>query len=149
MLGFGETFFEDQKVRFIVFQYFDGCSLYEIIEQGRLSVPMAKSIFLSLFKIVCRMHNKGVVHRDLKLDNFLINKAGEIKLIDFGFAGPFSGRSQNGYFSGEEQLGTLPYIAPEIIQGTHYKGNQVDVFAMGVVLFQLVFRFDPFQSASP
>ena len=110
---------------------------------------MVKSIFLSIFKIVCRMHNKCVVHRDLKLDNFMINEVGEIQLINFGFAAPISGPSQNGYFSGEVKLGTLPYMAPEILLGTCYKGNQVDIFAMGVLLFQLVFCRDPFQRATP
>ena len=93
ILDHGEEQFEAKVCKFIVFEYVEGCTLYKIMEQGRLSVNLAKQIFLSLFKIVCQIHNMGIVHRDLKLDNFMVRANGHLVLIDFGFAAPIHGKT--------------------------------------------------------
>ena len=89
------------------------------------------------------------MHRDLKLDNILVNSTGEIKLIDFGFASKLSGPAGDGYFAGTDRVGTQNYMAPELIIGQAYKGKEVDTFAMGVILFLLIFGCDPFKMAHP
>lgn len=78
-----------------------------------------------------------------------MNSTGEIKLIDFGFASKLSGPAGDGYFPATERFGTLNYMAPELNIGLPYKGKEVDTFAMGVILFQLVFGADPFTIAHP
>ena len=89
----GEEWFEGRICKFIVFEYVEGCSLHEIISQGRLPVNLAQQIFFNLFRIVCQIHNKGIAHRDLKLDNFLVGPDGDLVLIDFGFAAPIYGKT--------------------------------------------------------
>ena len=80
------------------------------------------------------MHTKGFAHRDLKPENILLtSKEYDIKIIDFGFATPTSGRDGSGY--NKTQLGTPMFMAPEIISGNNYQGATADLFALGVILF--------------
>ena len=87
------------------------------------------------------MHSKNVVHRDLKLDNMLLDEKMNIKVIDFGFA-------KDGQTSNLSQcIGTGPYMAPEIHNRQIYDGKAVDVFALGVILFIMVVGNQPFRLA--
>ena len=109
---------------------------------------MALKIFAKAMKIVQKVHQYGVIHRDLKLDNFLISRSdGAPVLIDFGFAVSTEVADKDGYLK-NDMSGTLNYLAPEILLKFDYNGVHADVFAMGVVLFQLVFKRDPFVKAS-
>ena len=79
------------------------------------------------------IHSNGVAHRDLKPENILLDSSFNIKIADFGFAGPIEGRDGSGYLS--SMKGTHAYMAPEIIFKEPYQGNVVDLFALGVTLF--------------
>jgi len=66
----------------------------------------------------------------------MLDKDFNIKLIDFGFCAPIEGRDQSGYL--RTYLGTKGFMAPEIHEGLRYKGAQVDLFSLGVILFCMV-----------
>lgn len=87
------------------------------------------------------MGDKGVVHRDLKLENILVNDAIDLKVADFGFATFKKIDKLNSY------RGTMTYMAPEIKEGKQYDGRQVDVFSCGVILFIIVQGIFPFKEA--
>ena len=92
------------------------------------------------------MHNKGLAHRDLKCDNIFLDKNFNLILADFGFAAPIQGRDGEGKL--KTYLGTPNYKAPEIISMKPYVGSQVDIFALGIVLFVMVMRCNPFGEAN-
>jgi carbon catabolite-derepressing protein kinase len=83
-----------------------------------------------------------MAHRDIKPDNILIDEKFNIKISDFGYAGPLAGKYDTGYM--QTTLGTRPYQAPEINEKKPYKGTEVDTFAAGVVLFIMVLGTFPF-----
>ena len=87
------------------------------------------------------MHQRSVVHRDLKLENILIDDNLNLKVADFGFACYKNIDNLKSY------RGTMTYMAPEIKEGKHYKGTQVDMFSMGVILFIIVQGIFPFKEA--
>lgn len=115
-------------------------------------------IFLQLCEAVAYAHSKNIVHRDLKPDNVLVGKYGEVLIFDWGLS-DFEGCSQREDDIGEEEEtnidltrpgklpGTLNYIAPERIQGAP-TSQQMDVFSLGVMLYQLLTLRSPFQRKS-
>ena len=91
------------------------------------------------------MHAAGIAHRDLKLDNLLLNSHFNIKIADFGLCGPIEGRYGTGWM--KTVVGTMPFMAPEIILEKPYKGEAVDLFSAAVILFVLVAGTPPFSMA--
>jgi len=87
------------------------------------------------------MHQNKVVHRDLKLENILIDDNLDLKIADFGFACYKSIDCLKSY------RGTFTYMAPEIKEGKLYNGTQVDLFSFGVILFIIVQGIFPFKEA--
>jgi len=87
------------------------------------------------------MHNQGIVHRDIKAENIMIDEDMNIRLLDFGFASYQNNDQLTSY------LGTPAYMAPEIKNGLEYKGAETDIFALAVVMFIVVRGLFPFTEA--
>ena len=87
------------------------------------------------------MHENKVVHRDLKLENILVDDNLNLKIADFGFACYKNIDALSSY------RGTMTYMAPEIKEGKQYKGKNVDMFSIGVILFIIVQGIFPFKEA--
>lgn len=87
------------------------------------------------------MHGKGVVHRDLKLENILVDDQMNLKVADFGFATFRKIHTLKSY------RGTMTYMAPEIKEGKTYDGQHIDMFSVGVILFIIVQGIFPFKEA--
>ena len=97
------------------------------------------------------IHNKNIYHRDLKLENIMVKlngqKVEECLLIDFGFA-----IKVNDSYKEKNLCGTLNYMAPEIFERNVKHGSQIDIWALGVILYKLVtdeFPFHVFKSIKP
>jgi serine/threonine-protein kinase len=132
---------EDGGRQFIVFEYIDGENLKELlVRSGRLPVRDALELALQVARGLAFAHRHGLVHRDVKPQNVLLNGDGRAKVTDFGIARSLDvdGVTQTGTV-----LGTSNYIAPEQASGDRVS-SQSDVYSLGVVLFELLTGGVPF-----
>jgi serine/threonine protein kinase len=132
---------EDGGKQFIVFEYIDGENLKErLVRSGRLPVRDALELALQVARALAFAHEQGLVHRDVKPQNVLLNGDGRAKVTDFGIARSLDvdGVTQTGTV-----LGTSNYIAPEQASGRRVD-QQTDVYSLGVVLYELLAGDVPF-----
>lgn len=124
----------------IVTELCSGGELFDfLVEKGRLDETEAKFIFGQLCLAVAYLHNKGIVHRDLKLENVLLDERCRVKLGDFGFTREFE---KNTFM--ETFCGTTGYASPEMLQCKKYTGPEVDIWSLGVILYCLLTGMLPF-----
>lgn len=134
--------FETEKYLMIATEYISGGDLLSLLKKrSRLSEPTVKTLFKQLLEGLKYMHSQGIIHRDVKLDNILLDADSTIKLCDLGVSKLIR--------PGEimtEQCGTPAYIAPEIISGEPYSGFGADMWSAGVVLYALLSGTMPFKA---
>lgn len=112
-----------------------GDELYNyLLRHGPLPVEKVKRIFTQLVGAVAYVHSKSCVHRDLKLENILLDKHENVKLCDFGFTREYEGKAS--YL--QTFCGTICYSAPEMLKGEKYAGEKVDVWSLGIILYALL-----------
>jgi serine/threonine protein kinase len=99
-----------------------------------------QKIFTQLIGAVSYVHQKSCVHRDLKLENILLDKHENVKLVDFGFTREYEGKAS--YL--QTWCGTVCYSAPEMLKGEKYAGEKVDVWSLGIILYALLCGELPF-----
>eukprot|EP00080_Pristionchus_pacificus_P024003 PDM84023.1 kin-29 [Pristionchus pacificus] len=133
-----------EQYLYIVTELCRGGELFEtLVERGRITENDAKRWFHQACSAVLYCHERGIVHRDLKAENILLDKNGDVKIIDFGFANLFKpGDLLNTW------CGSPPYAAPELLMGNEYDGSKADVWSLGVLLYILVTGGFPFPGDS-
>ncbi|KAI1892892.1 hypothetical protein AGOR_G00138200 [Albula goreensis] len=135
--------FESKDKIVIVMEYASQGELYDYVnERRRLPEAEARNIFRQITSAVHYCHKNGVVHRDLKLENILLDQDFNVKLADFGLSNHF----QRGHLL-QTYCGSPLYASPEIVKGLPYQGPEVDCWALGVLLYALVYGSMPFDGA--
>ena len=136
--------FEDDQFYFIIMEYINGGNLFSYVKKRRkLSEKVAKFLFRQIILGINHIHSNLIVHRDIKLENILIDMNNNIKICDFGIGIILSSENQILY----SHCGTPMYIAPEIITSTKekgYKGFPVDIWSAGIALYIMVSGRLPF-----
>lgn len=127
----------------IVLEYASGGDLFEYILQHKyLKEDYAKKLFAQLVSGVDYMHTKGYVHRDLKLENLLLDKHKNIIISDFGFVNSYS-KTRGDLM--KTLCGSPCYAAPELVlTQSPYEGRKVDIWSMGVILYAMLAGYLPF-----
>ncbi|KND04242.1 CAMK/CAMKL/PASK protein kinase [Spizellomyces punctatus DAOM BR117] len=120
--------------------------LFECIEQNaHLPERHARHVFRQIAEAVAYLHSRGIVHRDLKDENIVIDSNLHVKIIDFGSAAFEPSHKKSQLF--DRFQGTLQYASPEILRGERYKGRPSDIWAMGVLLYTMLHGECPFSSS--
>lgn len=113
--------------------------LFDLIEfKKNIGESESKSIIRQCVSALNHLHKRGIVHRDIKDENVIIDEKGIIKLIDFGSAAYV----KSGLF--DVFVGTLDYAAPEVLNGQPYEGKPQDVWSLGILIYTLIYKENPF-----
>jgi len=129
---------------YMLFEFVNGGQMLDyIISHGRLKEKQARKFSRQIASALDYCHRNSIVHRDLKIENILISKTGDIKIIDFGLSNLFAPSDQLKTF-----CGSLYFAAPELLQAKAYTGPEVDVWSFGIVLYVLVCGKVPFDDQS-
>ncbi len=137
---------QDGDLRYIVMEWVDGGDLAHLIrERAPLPLEEAVRITADILRGLAAIHQAGIVHRDVKPANVLIDRQGRAKLTDFGIAR----RSDDPTLTGPvELLGTAAYVAPERVRGEPATPAS-DLYAVGVILYELLTGHGPFPGQTP
>jgi serine/threonine protein kinase len=133
---------EDDGTQYIVFEYVQGETLKERIRRlGKLPISEAVAYAIEIARALGAAHEQGIVHRDVKPQNVLIDEEGSAKVTDFGIART---RDQAGLTMDGRVLGTTDYVSPEQALG-HAVTGQSDLYSLGIVLFEMLTGDVPFK----
>lgn len=137
---------QDGHTRYIVMEYVDGPNLKELIRrQGPFSVDGAAFIIRQVAEALDYAHAHGLVHRDIKPQNILVDQDGHVKVVDFGIA---KGLSDANLTEDGTGMGTVHYVSPEQARGAQATPSS-DVYATGVVLYEMLTKRLPFEADTP
>jgi tRNA A-37 threonylcarbamoyl transferase component Bud32 len=133
---------EDDRTPYIVFEFVDGETLKERIRRcGRLAIPEAIAYAIEISRALGAAHERGIVHRDIKPQNVLIDPEGSAKVTDFGIARTLE---EDGLTADGRVLGTTDYVSPEQALG-HPVTGQSDIYSLGIALFEMLTGDVPFK----
>lgn len=139
-------FGEDDGQPFIVMRLMSGGSLADKLDHGKLSLEEAVRILTQISPGLFAAHARGIIHRDLKPGNILFDQYNNAYLSDFGIARFAEGDST---LTGSRILGTPAYMSPEQIQGNKSLDHRSDLYAMGILFYQMLVGETPFQATTP
>ncbi|KAI8381446.1 kinase-like domain-containing protein [Radiomyces spectabilis] len=130
---------------YILMDYVGGGQLlHYIVKRNRLSEKHARHFVRQIVSALDYMHRNSVVHRDLKIENIMVDQSGRnIKIIDFGLSNLFCPERLL-----KTYCGSLYFAAPELLRSTPYRGPEIDVWSLGVVIYVMVTGSMPFDDRS-
>jgi class 3 adenylate cyclase/tetratricopeptide (TPR) repeat protein/predicted Ser/Thr protein kinase len=147
---------ESQGRRFIVTEFVEGRTLRERMSEARFTLGEALDVCAQVAGALAKAHASGIVHRDIKPDNVMIDEEGHVKVLDFGIAKQLAAdgnvdteaptSAQVNTASGVV-LGTSTYMSPEQLRGTELDAR-TDIWSLGVLLYELVAGRPPFEAAT-
>ena len=135
---------------FLLMEYIDGVNLRQAMQAGRFTPEQALAIVPPVCEALQYAHEQGIVHRDIKPENLLMDKDGRVKIADFGIAKMIDAEAPA---AGEVELsqpfGTPAYSAPEQTEDPTHADHRVDIYSLGVVLYELLTGEVPQQLPEP
>ena len=123
---------------FMAMEYFRGRTLRDLIKRGPLEPYLALRITRDVASALGAVHEAGIVHRDVKPTNVMVDRRGQVRLTDFGVARTLEDTSSSGMM-----VGTMKYMAPEQARGKEVD-RRADIFSLGVVLYEMLNGTPPF-----
>jgi tRNA A-37 threonylcarbamoyl transferase component Bud32 len=141
---------QEGRFGWLVMEYVDGSNLRDLIRAGKLEPAEALAMVPKICDALQYAHDQGVVHRDVKPENILVDREGGVKIADFGLAKLIGTPAALVSLTGSKQvLGTFRYMAPEQLNRPLEVDHRADIYSLGVVFYEMLTgeipmgRFDP------
>ncbi|POS85743.1 hypothetical protein EPUL_003949, partial [Erysiphe pulchra] len=119
--------------------------LFAIVMTGKMSKNEITCSFLQILNAVTYLHSMGLAHRDLKLDNVVVNEHGIMKIIDFGSASVFKYPFESGITKASGIVGSDPYLAPEVYEERKYDPQPADIWSLAIIFCCMSLRRFPWK----
>ncbi|UXI19800.1 hypothetical protein NH340_JMT05743 [Sarcoptes scabiei] len=134
---FGNRRDDESKIEYLFLEYAQNGELFEHIEPD-VGMPKSKAFkfFNDLINGVDFLHQRGIVHRDIKPENLLLDSKNQLKISDFGTATLFRHNGKERLLT--QMCGTIPYIAPEVLEGQPHRAQPIDIWSCGIVLLVML-----------
>ena len=137
---------EEEGTHYITMEYVSGQDLKGLIRQsGQLAIGTTISVAKQICEGLAEAHKVGVVHRDLKPNNIMIDREGEVRIMDFGIARSLKEKSITG---AGVMIGTPEYMSPEQVEGKEVD-QRSDIYSLGIILYEMVTGRVPFEGETP
>ena len=138
--------FEDDVNCYLVLEFLEGGELYKKLKASpgsRFDEKTTAAVIYELCQALMYLHGKNIIHRDIKPENILLNGRGSIKLADFGWSSYEEKAKKRDTYAG-----TLDYLAPEMVSSTHQHDHWIDIWCVGVLMYELLTGKPPFSPES-
>jgi tRNA A-37 threonylcarbamoyl transferase component Bud32 len=125
---------------YFLMEYVDGVTLRDLVHQKPMQVAEAQRIVIEICHALQYAHDEGIVHRDIKPSNIMLDKKGRVKITDFGLARLMDKKIKDSPAGGQRAMfmGTPQYMAPEQVEHPWKVDRRADIYALGVLLFEML-----------
>ncbi len=131
-------FGERERLYYLIMELVDGVTLRHAIDEGAIEPKEALSLVPRICEALQYAHDQGIVHRDIKPDNILLDRQGALKIADFGLAKLVGTAAEPRITRTEQVMGTPHYMAPEQIEAPAHVDHRADIYALGVVFYEML-----------